>query len=314
MPEFLVTGGAGFIGSHLVQTLVEQGRSVRVLDNCETGRIENLDPWRDSIELLEQDLCDTGACAQAVDGVDFVLHQAAIPSVPRSVQEPVRTTEVNVMGTVRLLQASADAGVKRFVFAASSSVYGDQDAPKKVETLPTMPLSPYATQKLAGEQFCQHFATYYDLPTVCLRYFNIFGPRQDPNSPYSAVIPLFIRAMAAGEAPDVDGDGLQSRDFTYVANAVRANILATEAPAERVAGKVFNIACGEAFTILDLVARINESLGTQIEPKFRDARAGDVKHSLADIGRATEALGYKVEVDFTEGLRRTIESMQQAAV
>jgi UDP-glucose 4-epimerase len=310
MARFLVTGGAGFVGSHLVRALVERGESVRVLDTFLTGRRENLGPVLNDIELIEGDVRDAGACARAVAGVEVVLHEAALPSVPRSIEEPVLTTEINLLGTVRMLEASLAGGVRRFVFAASSSVYGDQPAPVKHEGLRPMPMSPYAVQKHASEEFCRVFWETKRLETVALRYFNIFGARQDPDSPYSAVIPLFVRAMKAGRRPTIYGDGTQSRDFTYIENVVEANLLAAEARAEAVAGRVFNIGCGESFTLLDLVAGINGALGTSIEAEFDPPRTGDVKHSLADIARAKAGLGYEVRVDFREGLRRTIEAFE----
>ena len=304
--HFLVTGGAGFIGSNIVEHLLGQGERVRVLDDFSTGRRQNIEPFLDRIDLVEGDLRDPDACARAVEGVDYVLHQAAIPSVPRSVSEPVPTTTVNIMGTVTLLHAAAQAGVKRLVYAASSSAYGDQDCPAKVETLLPMPLSPYAAAKLAGEYFCRSFHKCFALETVCLRYFNVFGPRQDPSSEYSAVIPLFITAVLEDRQPTIYGDGGQTRDFTYIENVVRANILAatTDGP---VAGRVMNAACGDSFSLLDLLDGINGALGKSIEPILAPPRQGDVRHSLADISLARELMGYDVGVDFKEGLRRTIE-------
>lgn len=306
MPNYLVTGGAGFIGSNIVEQLVAEGHAVRVLDNFSTGKRENLAPFGEKIELVEGDLRDPGVCARAVAGVDFVLHQAAMASVPRSIAEPVTTSEINLMGTVQLLNACVKAGVKRVVYAASSSAYGDQTAPEKVETLLPRPISPYAAVKLSCEYLMAAFAACFPLETVSLRYFNVFGPRQDPNSQYSAVIPLFVTAMLNGRRPTIYGDGLQSRDFTYVANNVQANILAANAPGG-ISGRVFNIACGGSFTLIDLVNEINDVLRTNIEPIFAPARTGDVKHSLAGIDEARRELGYDVKVGFGEGLRRTIE-------
>ena len=306
MSNYLVTGGAGFIGSNIVEYLVEQGDAVRVVDNFSTGRRENIEPLLDKIELVEGDLRDAATCAGAVEDMDFVIHQAALPSVPRSVEDPLESTEMNVLATVQLLNACVKAKVGRVVYAASSSAYGDQEHPSKNETLPLNPLSPYAAAKLAGEHFCHAFHASYGLETICLRYFNIFGPRQDPNSPYSAVICRFIAAMSEGRQPEVHGDGLQSRDFTYVTNVIRANVLATTAGAEAV-GKSFNVGCGKSYSLLSLVAELNSILGTTLEPTFTEPRPGDVRDSLADIGLAQRLLGYQVEVEFDEGLRRTVE-------
>jgi nucleoside-diphosphate-sugar epimerase len=302
--NFLVTGGAGFIGSNIVEELVRRGQSVRVLDNFATGKRENLASFVNKIDLIDGDIRDEDTCRRAVDGIDYVLHQAAMPSVPRSLAEPVVTSEINIMGTVKLLTAAVTAGVRRFVYAASSSAYGDQSLPVKNEILLPRPLSPYAAAKLAGEYFCHAYSRSMGLDTVGLRYFNVFGPRQDPKSQYSAVIPLFITALIEGHRPTIYGDGLQTRDFTFVANNVQANILAatTEKP---VSGRIINIACGTSFSLLDLLGAINQALGKNIEPIFEPARKGDVIHSLADISLARELLGYDVNVDFNEGIRRT---------
>ncbi|MBN1813019.1 MAG: SDR family oxidoreductase [Anaerolineae bacterium] len=301
---YLVTGGAGFIGSNIVEELVRRGERVRVLDDFSTGKRENLSAFIGHIELVEGDLRDLPAVHQAVAGVDCVLHQAALPSVQRSVDNPLATHAVNATGTLNLLSAAREAGVKRVVYAASSSIYGDSPKlPKREDMLPR-PKSPYAVSKLTGEQYCQAFTEVYGLETVCLRYFNVFGPRQDPTSQYSGVIPLFITAMLRGEAPTVHGDGLQSRDFSYISNVVHANLLAAAAPGA--AGRVFNIACGERYTLLDMIAALNDILGTQIEPVYTEPRVGDVRHSLADISAAEEALGYRVLVDFYDGLRQTV--------
>lgn len=306
MANFLVTGGAGFIGSNIVETLLIEGHTVRVLDNFSTGKRENLAPFMDHIELVEADMREPEACSRAVEDVDYVLHQAAMASVPRSVAEPVETSAINVMGAITLLKAAADAGVKRVVYAASSSAYGDQPVSEKVETLLPAPLSPYAAAKLSCEYFMRAFATCYPIETVCLRYFNVFGPRQDPNSQYSAVIPLFVKAILEGRQPTIFGDGQQTRDFTFVANNVRANIQAATAPGE-FRGEVYNVACGTSYSLLDLVAVINDVLGTSVEPLFAPPRTGDVIHSLADISAAGKAFDYSVLVDFNEGMRRTIE-------
>jgi len=305
MARYLVTGGCGFIGSNLAEYLVSQNHEVRILDNLSTGKRENISAFADRVEFIEGDLLDRVAVARAVEGVDYVLHQAALPSVPRSIEDPETSNRVNVEGTVILLHACVKAGVRRVVYAASSSAYGDQPTLVKSEDLLPRPKSPYAVAKLAGEYYMQAFTACYGLETVALRYFNVFGPRQDPTSQYSAVIPKFITAMLHGEAPTIYGDGTQTRDFTFVLNNVLANVAAAQAPA--VAGRVFNVACGTSFSLLDLVREINSILGTSIEPVFAPPRAGDVRHSLADISAARAALGYDVVVDFHEGLRRTIE-------
>lgn len=305
MAKFLVTGGAGFIGSNIAEYLVGTGQDVRILDNFSTGRRENLAELADRVQLFEGSLLDEKAVEKAVEGVDYILHQAALPSVQRSVEDPVLSNRINVEGTVTLLDAARKAGVKRVVYAASSSAYGDQPVLVKTEKLLPMPKSPYAVSKLTGEYYMQAFYSCYGLETVCLRYFNVFGPRQDPNSEYSAVIPLFVTKVLRREQPTIYGDGTQSRDFTYVLNNVRANFLA--ATAEGAAGQVMNVACGFSYSLLDLLKEINEILGTSIEPRFAPPRSGDVKHSLADISTAEKAIGYNVEVDFHEGLRRTVD-------
>ena len=306
MANYLVTGGAGFIGSNIVEHLLKQGENVRALDNFSTGRRENIEPFLDRIDFLEADLCEEEVCRRAVADVDYVLHQAAIPSVPRSIDEPVHTCDVNMMGTLKLLEAARQAGVRRVVYAASSSAYGDQEAPAKVETLLPSPLSPYAAAKLAGEYLCQSYSQSMGLDTVCLRYFNVFGPRQDPTSTYSAVIPLFITAILDGRRPIIYGDGTQSRDFTYIENTVIGNIRAATAP-QPLAGRVINLACGEAQSLLELLELVNKNMGQSVEPIFETPRPGDVKHSLADISLARELLGFEVAVDFRQGIERTIE-------
>ena len=304
MATHLVTGGAGFIGSNIVRELVARGEGVRVLDNFSTGRRENLAEVLNDIELIEGDVRDPSACRRAVAGVEYILHQGAIPSVQRSVDDPSISNDANVSGTLNLLIAARDAGVRRVVYASSSSVYGDSPTLPKHEDMTPRPRSPYAVSKLAAEYYCQVFTEVYGLETVSLRYFNVFGPRQDPTSQYSAVIPLFVQAMLAGEPPVVYGDGLQSRDFTYVSNNVEANLLAATVPG--VAGRVFNIACGKRYTLLDLIAMLNDILGTRIDPVFAPPRHGDVKHSLADIRLAQEQMSYTVDVDFETGLERTV--------
>jgi len=309
MTKYLITGGAGFIGSNIVRELLARGESVRVLDDFSTGRRVNIADVLDRIELVEGSLSDLDVCRSAVDGVAYILHQGAIPSVQRSVENPLATNNVNANGTLNLLAAARDAAVKRLVFASSSSIYGDSPELPKREDMAPEPMSPYAVSKLSAEKYCQVFSQIYGLETVCLRYFNVFGPRQDPTSQYSAVIPLFIKAMLNEESPTVYGDGLQSRDFTFVANTVEANLLAATTP--NVAGQVFNLACGQRYTLLDLIATLNEILGTQIEPIFAPARSGDVKHSLADISRVQEKMDYTVQFDFRAGLAKTVEWYRQ---
>jgi UDP-glucose 4-epimerase len=308
MEAYLVTGGAGFIGSHLAEELARRGHRVRVLDNFLTGKRENIEDFLDKIELIKGDIRDIQICREAVEGVDFVLHQAALPSVPRSVENPALTNEINITGTLNVLLASKEAGVKRVVFASSSSVYGDEPSLPKKEGKEGNLLSPYAVSKLAGERYCQNFYLLYGLSTVCLRYFNVFGPRQDPFSQYAAVIPNFITKILNRERPMILGDGEQSRDFSCVANIVDANILALKA--ESVSGEVFNIACAEQITVNALASKINEILGTQIQPIHDEPRPGDIRHSLADISKATKMLKYEPKYSFQEGLVRTIEWYQ----
>jgi UDP-N-acetylglucosamine/UDP-N-acetyl-alpha-D-glucosaminouronate 4-epimerase len=305
----LVTGGAGFIGSHLTERLLSEGRDVRVVDDFSTGRRENLEFAPSSqrwgrLEVLPGDITDPDLVLRAVADVEHVYHQAAIPSVPRSVADPIASNRANVSGTLNLLVAARDAGVKRFVYASSSSVYGESPTLPKVETMPPEPLSPYAISKLAAEQYARAFHRLYGLPTVGLRYFNVFGPRQDPGSEYAAVVPKFITAMARGQRPTIFGDGEQTRDFTYISNAVDANLAAC-ASGEAAFGRSFNVACGRRISLLELVAQINGILGSGIEPVHAAPRAGDVKHSLADIAAAAEKLGYRPAISLEEGLART---------
>lgn len=308
---YLVTGGAGFIGSHLTARLVADNHTVRVLDNLSTGFLDNLASVRDRIEFIEGDVNDSRTVARAVDGVDVVFHQAAVASVPRSVERPLETHQACVTGTVSLLDASRRAGVRRVVYAASSSAYGDQpEMPKHERQLPQV-LSPYAAAKMAGELYCEAFASSYELETVRLRYFNVFGPRQDPNSPYSAVIPLFVSALLSGRRPTIFGDGRQSRDFTYVDNIVHANLKAAEA--ERASGKVYNVACGDSLSVLDLLQTICALLDKPFDPEFAPPRPGDVKHSWADISAARRDLGYEIRVGLDEGLRKTVGYYREAA-
>lgn len=312
MSTYLVTGGAGFIGSNIVKKLLECDEQVKVLDDYSTGKPLNIEPFLSQIEFIEGDFTNLDVARKAVSGVDYVLHQGAIPSVPRSVDDPIKTNNANILGTLNMLIASRDARVKRFVYAASSSAYGDSPVMPKVETMPTAPKSPYAIQKLTGEYYCQNFFTLYGLETVCLRYFNVFGPNQDPTSVYSAVIPLFIKKILAGESPVIYGDGKTSRDFTFVDNNVDAVLRACHAPKE-CAGEVINVACGYEISLNQLVEKINTELGLSITPVYNDERRGDVKHSLADISKAERLLGYTPIVSFDEGLRRTIEFYRQTS-
>ncbi len=305
MARYLVTGGAGFIGSNIAHELVRRGETVRIIDNLATGRRKNLDGLLGKAEFIEGDICDPETIRRAVSGVDYVLHQAAIPSVARSVEDPLTTNRANVTGTLSVLIASRDAKVKRVVFASSSSVYGDSPTLPKMEDMPPSPLSPYAASKLIGEYYCKIFQSLYGLETICLRYFNVFGPRQDPTSQYAAVIPIFITAVASGRRPVVYGDGLQSRDFTFVENVVEVNLLACSAPKEAT-GQIYNVACGERFSLLDLLDEMGRVLSKKADPIFEAARPGDVKHSLADISRAKKFLRFEPKVSFTEGLRRTV--------
>lgn len=307
MSFFLVTGGAGFIGRNIVQALLGLHHRVRILDNFSTGKMGNIIEFSDNpdFNLLKGDIRNIHDVNKAVEGVDFILHQGALPSVPRSVQDPVTTNDCNVNGTLNVLLSARNAGVKRIVYASSSSVYGNNPTLPKVESLPVAPLSPYALSKYTAERYCQIFYQIYGLETVSLRYFNVFGPYQDPDSQYSAVIPKFINLIKNGKRPVIYGDGQHTRDFTFVDNNVQANILACTAP--EAAGKVMNIACGDCFTLLDLVDSINEIMGTNIEPVFETERPGDVKHSQADITLAGQNLGFKPLVGFKEGLERTIK-------
>lgn len=304
MESYLVTGGAGFIGSHIAEELASRGARVRVIDNFLTGKRENIESFLNRIEFIEGDIRDIETCRTAAEGVKCVLHQAALPSVPRSIEDPLLTNAINIQGTLNLLLASRDSGVEKFVFASSSSIYGNNpQLPKKEEMIPE-PLSPYALTKQVGELYCQVFSQLYNFDTVCLRYFNVFGPRQDPFSQYAAVIPNFIVKMLRDERPVIYGDGEQSRDFTYVANVVEANLLAAEA--QGVSGKVLNIACGERTTVNALAEKINRMLKKDIHPSHDKPRPGDVKHSYADISKAEKMIKYLPRTSFDEGLERTI--------
>lgn len=305
MRTALVTGGAGFIGSHIVSGLLDRGIGVRVLDDLSGGKRENLAPWLDRVEFIEGSICSGADCRKAVEGVDTVFHQAAIASVPRSVAEPERTHDVNVNGSLKLLVAARDAGVRRVVFASSSAIYGDDPEQPKRETMKPCPISPYGLHKLTVEYYLQLFHRLYGLETVALRYFNVFGPRQDPKSEYAAVIPKFITRMLQGIPPTVFGDGKQTRDFIYVGEIARANILAAEAA--DAPGRIINIAGGGRTDLLHLIDTINEVLGTTLEPVMAPPQPGDVRDSSADVTIAKDILEFSLQVDFTEGLRRTVE-------
>ncbi len=306
MARYLITGVAGFIGSTIAHTLVEQGHSVHGIDNLSTGNLENLADIRRDVTFEQADLQDLPAMHRACEGVDYVLHQAALASVPRSVKDPLSSHESNINGTLNILLAARDARVKRIVYAASSSAYGDQPTQPKHEEMTPQPLSPYAVQKLTCEYYIQAFCKVYGIEGVCLRYFNIFGPRQAADSPYSGVIAQFIYKMMAGETPTINGDGSTSRDFTFVGNAVRANLLACVAPKEVATGRVFNIGTGHSHTLTELYEALASILGFAGAPKFGSTRAGDVQHSLASIERAGKELGYKPESDFRDGLEKTV--------
>ena len=303
MASYLVTGGAGFIGSHLAQELVRRGERVRVADSFITGKRENL-THIPGVELIEGDLADFSVAQRAVAGVDYVLHQAAIPSVPRSVQDPITSNRANIDASVNVLVAARDAKVRRLVYAGSSSAYGNQPTLPKVETMGTAPLSPYALQKLVAEQYCQMFTQLYGLETVTIRYFNVFGPRQDPSSPYSGVISLFIRALVEGKQPTIYGDGGQTRDFTYVANVVDGVLRACTAP--NASGEVINVATGGRISLNELFRTLKGLTGASVEPIYAETRAGDVRDSQADIGKAKRLLGYEPTVTLEQGLEQTV--------
>lgn len=314
--NYLVTGGAGFIGSNLTEALLAAGHKVRILDNFLTGKRENIAGFAErfggAFELFEGDLRDLVATRKACEGVEYVLHQGALPSVPRSVANPALSDSINVGGTVSLLVAARDAGVRRVVFAASSSAYGDTIELPKRETMTPNPKSPYAAQKLVGEHYMRIFFEVYGLETVSLRYFNVFGPKQDPASMYAAVIPRFITSVRSGKAPTVYGDGLQTRDFTYIDNVIQANLAASQAP-RQACGKVFNIACGERISLIDILEIIYGLAGRRVAPNFEPSRPGDVRDSLADISQARDLLGYDPKVAFPVGLSRTFDFFRGAA-
>jgi nucleoside-diphosphate-sugar epimerase len=305
MSLYLVTGGAGFIGSNIVETLVSKGAHVRVIDDFSTGRPENLQTFLDRVEFRKLDICNFSELRQAVEGVEYVLHQAAIPSVPRSVIDPISSHNADVTGTLHVLWASKEAGVKRVVYAASSSAYGDSERLPKHEEMPVKPISPYGLMKYVGEEYCRIFTALYGLETVSLRYFNVFGPRQDPTSQYSGVLSRFITSMLMDKPPVIFGDGEQSRDFTYVANVVNANLLACHSP--KAAGRMYNVACGQRISLNEVVDVLNRILGTQLSAIHEPPRVGDIKHSLADIERAKSELGYVPSVGFEQGLNQTVE-------
>jgi UDP-glucose 4-epimerase len=309
--KVLVTGGAGFIGSNLTDALLKQGHRVRVLDNFSTGKRENLHFHQSysSLEIFEGDICDPALCKKAMKNIEYVFHEAALPSVQRSVEDPLGSNSVNGGGTLNILIAAREEGVKRVVYASSSSIYGDTPTLPKKEEMPPNPLSPYALQKYVGEQYCRLFYQLYGLETISLRYFNIFGPRQDPNSIYSAVIPRFIDALIHNQPPTVFGDGEQSRDFTYIENVVLANLLAMSV--DHVHGDVVNVACGKRISLNQLLDVLKKILGSKILPVYEEPRKGDVKHSLADISQGKKILNYEPKVDIEMGLRKTVEFFKQ---
>jgi len=307
MAKYLVTGAGGFIGSNIVHFLIARGDEVRGLDNLSHSRRENIADILDKFDFREADVTNFNAVLSACKGMDFVLHQAAVGSVPRSIDDPVGTNESNVTGTLTVLQAARQAGIKRVVYASSSSVYGDTPALPKRESMPPEPISPYAVSKYAGELYAQTFSKIMGLETVSLRYFNVFGPRQHPSSQYAAVIPKFVRQMLCGEQPTIYGDGKQTRDFTFIDNVVSANLLACDAPAQEASGRTFNVATGKSYSLNELYSMLQKVIGFTKPPRYEGARTGDVHDSLADIGPAEKALAYKTLVDFQEGLRRTVE-------
>ncbi len=312
MATYLVTGGAGFIGSNIAEALVKRGDRVRVFDNLSTGHTGNMSSFASDCEFVEGDLRDADAVSKAIKGVDFVIHQAALASVPRSVEDPVSSNEVNVSGTVNVLVAALKHDVSRVVYASSSSIYGDSEELPKVETMVPNPKSQYAVSKLAGEHYMVAFSAVHGLPTVSLRYFNVFGPRQDPTSDYAAVIPIFTRKLLEGTGATIYGDGEQSRDFTYIENVVTGNLLACDSNLD--GGRVFNCACGDRFTLNELYDRIRDHLGVDYEAKYEAPRVGDVKHSMAGIDRIQKELGYKPTVSFDDGLKRTVDWYQSTGL
>lgn len=304
--KVLLTGGAGFIGSHIAEELLKKDYHVRIIDNFSTGKKENLKSFVGDVELIEGDIRDFNTVAKVVNGMQIVIHQAALPSVPRSISDPVTTNDVNVTGTLNLLWCAVQNKTEKFLFASSSSVYGNCNELVKHEKIVTNPLSPYAVTKLTGENYCRVFSETYDLQTVCLRYFNVFGPRQDPNSQYSAVIPKFISTMKRGDKPVIYGDGEQTRDFTYVKNVVTANLLAVENAKEK--NLIINCACNRQISLNDMVAQLNSKLNLTIDPVYQEERTGDIKHSYADISLAKEKINYVPEIYFEGGLELTLKN------
>jgi UDP-glucose 4-epimerase len=316
MPKYLVTGVAGFIGSNIAHALIARGEQVRGIDNFSHGRRENLAGILEKFDFREGDITDFEAMRSACDGMDYVLHQAALGSVPRSLANPLASNHANVVGTLSVLQAARETGVKRVIYAGSSSAYGDTPTLPKREDMPSNPISPYAVSKYSGELYAQSFHRVLGLETVCLRYFNVFGPRQHPTSEYAAVIPKFIRQMLKGEQPTIFGDGTQSRDFTYIDNVISANLLACHAPAKSVSGRVFNVAAGKNYSLNEVYRLLQGLLGFKLPPLYSETRSGDVRDSLADTTPARQAMGYEPLVDFKDGLQRTVdwykkESMMQ---
>jgi nucleoside-diphosphate-sugar epimerase len=308
--RYLVTGGAGFIGSHIAEALLDQGESVRIFDNFSTGRKSNLVALKGRAQFIEGDLRDLDSVRSAVKGIEVIFHQGALASVPRSIADPIRSLETNINGTQNVLLSARDAGVRRVVYASSSSVYGDTPMLPKLEEMPTNPMSPYALQKLTGELLCGIFSRIYKLETVALRYFNVFGPRQDPNSEYAAVIPRFLTALIEKRRPIVFGDGEQTRDFTYIANIVRANLLASTAP--QAVGRAMNIGCGEQISLNTVLHLAGKLLDVNVDAEYRDPRPGDVRNSLADIGLAQRLLRYEPIISFHEGLAHTLDALRAA--
>lgn len=312
MTKYLVTGGAGFIGANIVRQLIDNGEKVKVLDNFNTGKRENINELMNEIEFMEGDVTNNQTVIEAVKDVDVIFHQGAIPSVPKSIIDPMKTNYANINGTLRLLQAAAQANVKRFIYAASSSAYGFNETLPKQEDMPGRPMSPYAVSKYAGELYCKVFHHLYGLETISLRYFNVFGPHQDPNSKYAAVIPAFIKSILNNESPVIYGDGTQSRDFTYIDNVVAANLLAANAP--KLQGEVINIGNGSQIALNELVMYINNILGKDIPVAYTAERQGDVKHSLADISLAEKLIGYRPSTSFHEGLKHTIHWLKNGKI
>jgi UDP-glucose 4-epimerase len=311
MARFLITGGAGFIGSNLARRLLSMGEEVVILDDLSTGKMENLEDISGRTKMVVGDICDIAKVREAMAGVNYVFHHAAVVSVPRSVDDPVRTNEVNVDGTLNCLEVAREVGARRFVYAASSSAYGDSEELPKHEDMKPHPLSPYGVSKLVGEMYCRVFYEVYGLPTVSLRYFNIFGPYQDPHSQYAAVVPIFIAKLLSDQSPLIFGDGEQSRDFTYIDNAIQANLLAVRS--DKADGKVINVACGARYTLNELVESLKTLIGSKADPTYVEPRAGDIKHSMGDISTAHDLLGYVPEVSFEDGLQRTVDWFRSRA-